>query len=304
MIAVLLAPTASIARHDDHRTDANPVRWFNGCVLSPASISKSAMGSRCHALRFSSCYCILLGTTYRGQGACDLWRSIRSDRKCALLARSGRSGMFVHPPAYGGARASSAATGRITGLHDKRNVTDDEARAQALPRRHNSGVVHCFTSDRRPAQDANAAFDKKDYATALRLYRSARRPKQRRRPAACLGRCTYSATARHGTTLRRRSGFAAPRTKATSRHWSLSRSHIARAVAVCSGTSLRRQSCLAGLRSKATAPPSHVLGRIYQHGQGVPQKSLFAHTCGSAWRPQGATQSEADKRRKGSQSFS
>jgi hypothetical protein len=29
MIAVPLAPTASIARHDDHRTDANPVRWFN-----------------------------------------------------------------------------------------------------------------------------------------------------------------------------------------------------------------------------------------------------------------------------------
>jgi hypothetical protein len=29
MIAVLLAPTASIARHDDHSTDADPVRWFN-----------------------------------------------------------------------------------------------------------------------------------------------------------------------------------------------------------------------------------------------------------------------------------
>jgi hypothetical protein len=29
MIAVLLAPTASIARHDDHRTAAKPVRWFN-----------------------------------------------------------------------------------------------------------------------------------------------------------------------------------------------------------------------------------------------------------------------------------
>jgi hypothetical protein len=31
MIAVLLAPTASMARHDDHRTDtgANPVRSFN-----------------------------------------------------------------------------------------------------------------------------------------------------------------------------------------------------------------------------------------------------------------------------------
>src|SRR6478736_3713295 len=29
MIAVPLAPTASIARHDDHRTDVNPVRCFN-----------------------------------------------------------------------------------------------------------------------------------------------------------------------------------------------------------------------------------------------------------------------------------
>jgi len=36
MIAVPLAPTASIARHDDHRTDANPVRWFN--LLRPQSI--------------------------------------------------------------------------------------------------------------------------------------------------------------------------------------------------------------------------------------------------------------------------
>src|SRR5262249_32495786 len=29
MMAVLLAPTASIARHDGHRTAAKPVRWFN-----------------------------------------------------------------------------------------------------------------------------------------------------------------------------------------------------------------------------------------------------------------------------------
>src|SRR5262252_9629284 len=29
MIAVLLTPTASIARHADHRTAAKPVRWFN-----------------------------------------------------------------------------------------------------------------------------------------------------------------------------------------------------------------------------------------------------------------------------------
>jgi hypothetical protein len=35
MIAVLLAPTASIARHDDHRTDAIPVRWFN--VAAPST---------------------------------------------------------------------------------------------------------------------------------------------------------------------------------------------------------------------------------------------------------------------------
>jgi hypothetical protein len=29
MIAVLLMPTASIVRHDDHSTAAKPVRWFN-----------------------------------------------------------------------------------------------------------------------------------------------------------------------------------------------------------------------------------------------------------------------------------
>jgi hypothetical protein len=28
MITVPLAPTASIARHEDHRTDANPGRWL------------------------------------------------------------------------------------------------------------------------------------------------------------------------------------------------------------------------------------------------------------------------------------
>jgi len=28
MIAVLLAPTASVARHDDQRTDANPDGWL------------------------------------------------------------------------------------------------------------------------------------------------------------------------------------------------------------------------------------------------------------------------------------
>jgi hypothetical protein len=35
MIAVLLAPTASIVRHDDHSTDAIPVRWFN--IAAPSA---------------------------------------------------------------------------------------------------------------------------------------------------------------------------------------------------------------------------------------------------------------------------
>ena len=34
MIAVLLDPTASIARHDDHRTEAKPLRWFNVAASS------------------------------------------------------------------------------------------------------------------------------------------------------------------------------------------------------------------------------------------------------------------------------
>jgi len=42
MIAVLLAPTASIARHDDHRTDAIPVRWFNVAAPS-AQMSRKGM---------------------------------------------------------------------------------------------------------------------------------------------------------------------------------------------------------------------------------------------------------------------
>src|SRR5262245_61886700 len=33
MIAVLLAPTASIAKHDDHSTAAKPVRWFNVALV-------------------------------------------------------------------------------------------------------------------------------------------------------------------------------------------------------------------------------------------------------------------------------
>jgi hypothetical protein len=39
MIAVLLAPTASIARHDDHSTDAIPVRWFNVAAPSARPLS-------------------------------------------------------------------------------------------------------------------------------------------------------------------------------------------------------------------------------------------------------------------------
>src|ERR671935_127625 len=34
MIAVLLEPTASIARHDDHRTEAKPLHWFNVAASS------------------------------------------------------------------------------------------------------------------------------------------------------------------------------------------------------------------------------------------------------------------------------
>jgi hypothetical protein len=41
MMAVLLAPTASIARHDDHRTGVNPVGCFNLAASSvPAGIMR------------------------------------------------------------------------------------------------------------------------------------------------------------------------------------------------------------------------------------------------------------------------
>jgi hypothetical protein len=36
MIAVLLAPTANIARHDDHRIGANAVRWFSRSACTTA----------------------------------------------------------------------------------------------------------------------------------------------------------------------------------------------------------------------------------------------------------------------------
>src|SRR5262245_64349030 len=35
MIAVLLTPTASVARHDEHRTAANPFSWLNVAASSP-----------------------------------------------------------------------------------------------------------------------------------------------------------------------------------------------------------------------------------------------------------------------------
>jgi hypothetical protein len=53
MTAVLLAPTASIARHDDHRTDANPVRWFNALrpqlgIERPGAVSAVSVTRRSH----------------------------------------------------------------------------------------------------------------------------------------------------------------------------------------------------------------------------------------------------------------
>jgi hypothetical protein len=72
MIAVLLAPTASIARHDDHRTDANPVRCFNVAVSLPRyRADATAHGRPVRALRLSKCYCILREVTYRGQRVCN-----------------------------------------------------------------------------------------------------------------------------------------------------------------------------------------------------------------------------------------
>src|SRR5262245_41812684 len=47
MIAVLLAPTANIARHDDHRIGANGVRWS---IVTPWSPSRSDSSVRLAAL--------------------------------------------------------------------------------------------------------------------------------------------------------------------------------------------------------------------------------------------------------------
>src|SRR5262245_35121462 len=50
MIAVLLAPTANIARHDDHRIGANAVRWS---IVMPWSPSRSDFKRRCAGGFFS-----------------------------------------------------------------------------------------------------------------------------------------------------------------------------------------------------------------------------------------------------------
>ena len=52
MIAVLLAPTASIARHADHSTDANPVRCFNVAASSPRHRADETRPRPPPALRF------------------------------------------------------------------------------------------------------------------------------------------------------------------------------------------------------------------------------------------------------------
>jgi hypothetical protein len=60
MIAVLLAPTASIAKHDDHSTAAKPIRWFNvALVLGRPRADDGAHGAAC--MRPYSCRSILLG---------------------------------------------------------------------------------------------------------------------------------------------------------------------------------------------------------------------------------------------------
>src|SRR5262245_22977032 len=42
IIAVLLAPTPSIARHDDHRTEANTARCFNVAPPLPVALGRRA----------------------------------------------------------------------------------------------------------------------------------------------------------------------------------------------------------------------------------------------------------------------
>jgi hypothetical protein len=48
MIAVLLTPTASVARHDAHRTDANPFSWLN---VAASSLRRRANATRPRPLR-------------------------------------------------------------------------------------------------------------------------------------------------------------------------------------------------------------------------------------------------------------
>ena len=64
MIAVLLEPTASIARHDDHRTDANTIRWLNVATYP----TQHRADETCICLRSGSNWHELPGTTMRQAG--------------------------------------------------------------------------------------------------------------------------------------------------------------------------------------------------------------------------------------------
>ena len=159
-------------------------------------------------------------------------------------------------------------------------------------------LVLCIASPATagPLEDANAAFDKKDYATALRLYR--------------MLADQNNAAAQHMLGSMYLLGEGTPRNDAESLKWfrrAADQGNIQALVSLAlayregSGGVQRDLAEAAKLFSRAAEqgyrPAQSVLGHIYQHGQGVPQNLVRAHMWFSL-AAAGGTQSEADKREK------
>src|ERR1700733_2306221 len=88
MIAVPLAPTASIARHDDHRTDVNPVCCFN---LPAVPHSLRAISSHRVPARRRSWFLvrgIAYGQDLHHGGGCDA--SLKVDPKIRVVGPAPR----------------------------------------------------------------------------------------------------------------------------------------------------------------------------------------------------------------------
>ena len=147
-----------------------------------------------------------------------------------------------------------------------------------------------------PLEDANAAFEKKDYATALRLYRALADQN--------------NAAAQHMLGSMYLTGDGTPRNDAEALKWIRRAADQGNIGALISLALAYREGSIGVQRDLAEAaklfnlaaeqgnrPAQAMLGRIYQDGQGVPQNLVRAHMWFSLAAAGGA-QSAADSREK------